>query len=120
GCAIWLRTALFAVMLKRLIRPRERDLIPIRRELDSPGDSQISSAMIEDGNRGGCHGTSYCSADGLHGRRGSRACETSEGCCAGAPATGDRRGARWSLADRGGQDRRGGSADAAGLGDSVQ
>src|SRR5499427_2235330 len=31
-------------------------IIPIRRRLDSPGDSQISRSMIEDGNRGGCHG----------------------------------------------------------------
>src|SRR5215467_12249642 len=61
-------------------------LIPIRRRLDSPGDSQISRSMIEDGNRGGCHGAGYCGADGLYGRGGSRACEASEGRCAGAQA----------------------------------
>jgi flagellum-specific peptidoglycan hydrolase FlgJ len=67
------------------------DLIPIRRELDSPGDSRISSAVIP-----------------------------SEGRRAGATVVGDCGGARWSLARRGGKDRRDGSADAAGPGDPVQ
>ena len=59
-------------------------------------------------------------ADGLYGRRGPPAVDESEGRRAGAPAAGDRCGARWSLADRGSQDRRDGSADAARLGDPVQ
>jgi hypothetical protein len=88
------------------------DLIPIPRELDSLGDSRISSAVIQDGNRWGCHG--------LYGGRGSPVCETSEGRRAGATVVGDCGGARWSLAGRGGKDRRDGSADAAGLGDPVQ
>src|SRR6266566_3062010 len=75
-------------------------LIPIPRELDSPGDSRIRSAVIQDGNQGGCHGPGYCGADGIHGRRGSRVCETSEGRCAGATVVGDCGGARSSLAGR--------------------
>jgi hypothetical protein len=41
-------------------------LIPTRRASDS-WDSQISGTMIQDGNRGGCHGPRYRGADGLHG-----------------------------------------------------
>jgi hypothetical protein len=96
------------------------DLIPIRRELDSPGDSRISSAVIQDGNQGGCHGPGYCSADGLYGGRGSPVCETSEGRRAGATIVGDCGGARMSFVAPGGKDRRDGSADAGRLGDPVQ
>ncbi len=47
---------------------------------------------------GGCDGPGCCDADGLHGRRGSPACEGGEGCGAGAAATGDRSGVRWNRA----------------------
>src|SRR6266542_6706391 len=52
----------------------------------NPQDSQISSKVIHHGNRGGCDGPGCCGADGLHGRRGSPACEGGEGCGAGAGA----------------------------------
>src|SRR6266404_1554376 len=43
-----------------------------------------------------------------------------EGRRAGAPVAGDRRRARWELADGGGDERGHGSPDAAGLGDPFQ
>src|SRR5580704_8579275 len=67
------------------------EVIPTRRETDS-WDSQISGTMIQDGNRGGCHGPRCCGADGLHCRQGSSAGETGEGCGASAAAAGDRGG----------------------------
>ena len=38
-------------------------LVPIRRDDDSGRDSRISCVVIQDGNRGGCHGASCCGAD---------------------------------------------------------
>ena len=113
---------------RRLQRPRHArrrasapSLIPTRGAPDSRGDSQITCKMIQGGKRRVvCHGPGDCGADGLYGRRGSPICEAGKGCCAGAPAAGDRGGARRRLAGRSSQDRRHGSSDAAGLGDPVQ